>query len=58
LEKGVEIETKDDNGKAPLSWAAEEGHDTVVKLLLEEGANIGTKAGSGRTPLLLAAKHE
>ena len=37
LEKGAELETKDDNGRTPLSWAAENGHEAVVKLLLEQG---------------------
>jgi ankyrin repeat protein len=34
LEKGAELESKDDRwGQTPLSWAAENGHDAVVKLL-------------------------
>jgi len=39
LEKGAELETKDEYyGRTPLSWAAENGHEAVVKLLLEKGA--------------------
>ena len=38
LEKGAELETKDNDGRTPLSWAAEKGHEAVVKLLLEKGA--------------------
>ena len=39
LEKGAELETKDDdNGWMPLSGAAGNGHEAVVKLLLEKGA--------------------
>ena len=38
LEKGAELETKDNDGWTPLSWAAEKGHEAVVKLLLEKGA--------------------
>ena len=38
LERGAELETKDDNGWTPLSRAAENGHEAVVKLLLEKGA--------------------
>ena len=44
LEKGAELETKDkDYGRTPLSWAAEKGHEAVVKLLLEKGAELETK---------------
>ena len=39
LEKGAELETKStSSGQTPLSWAAEKGHEAVVKLLLEKGA--------------------
>ena len=38
LEKGAELETKSNNGQTPLSWAAENGHSAVAKLLLEKGA--------------------
>ena len=44
LEKGAELETKDnDYGRTPLSWAAEKGHEAVVKLLLEKGAELEAK---------------
>jgi ankyrin repeat protein len=40
LEKGAELESKDDKyRRTPLSWAAENGHEAVVKLLLEKGAS-------------------
>ena len=42
--------------QAPLSWAAENGHDAVVKLLLaKEGVNPNSKDCYYRTPLLLGA---
>jgi ankyrin repeat protein len=35
----------------PLLYAAENGHEAVVKLLLEQGAELETKDLDGRTPL-------
>jgi hypothetical protein len=34
LEKGADVESKDKDGRTPLSWAAENGHEAIVKLLL------------------------
>jgi ankyrin repeat protein len=31
----VEVDSKDDYGRTPLSWAAERGHKAVVQLLVE-----------------------
>jgi ankyrin repeat protein len=31
LEKGADLELKDVYGQTPLSWAAENGHEVVVK---------------------------
>ena len=56
LEKGADIESKDDYGRTPLSWAAEGGHKAVVKLLLEKGADMESKDDYGQTPLSWAAE--
>ncbi|KAG4432770.1 hypothetical protein IFR05_011753 [Cadophora sp. M221] len=51
-----DVESKDkDSSQTPLSWAAANGHEAVVKLLLEKGAELETSSSSGRTPLSFAA---
>jgi ankyrin repeat protein len=37
-------------------WAAESGHEAVVKLLLASKAKVDSKYDNGQTPLLLAVK--
>jgi hypothetical protein len=39
LKNGHDLDTKDNGGRTPLSWATEKGHEAVVKLLLEKGAD-------------------
>ena len=51
LEKGAELETRDNNNRAPLSYAAENGNEVVVKLLLEKCAELETRDIYSRTPL-------
>jgi hypothetical protein len=52
----IEIEAKDRSGQTALVWAAAQGHEAVVKLLLEKGAEIEENDCSyGQTVLLRAA---
>jgi len=57
LEKGAELEIKDEDGRTPLLWAARMGHDVVVKLLLERGAEPETKNKNGQTSLSWATEN-
>ncbi|UKZ61775.1 uncharacterized protein TrAtP1_003034 [Trichoderma atroviride] len=54
LEKGANVEAKDDNGQMLLLFATKRRHKETIKLLLEKGANIDTKDNMGQTSLLLA----
>lgn len=59
LDNGAELESKDkEYGRAPLSWAAGRGHETIVQLLLEKGAYFETKSNIGWTPLSFAIEME
>lgn len=49
----VDIDARDTKyGQTPLSWAAENGHEAVVKIPLDTGkVDIDTRDNNGRTPL-------
>jgi ankyrin repeat protein len=50
--EGVDPDSKGNCGQTPLSWATENGHETVVELLLaREGVDPDSKDGYGQTPL-------
>ncbi|KAF5137166.1 Protein TANC2 [Metarhizium anisopliae] len=56
LEEDADIETKDSlYGRTRLAWAAGEGHEAVVQLLLEKGTDVNAKDIDGQTPLWLSA---
>ncbi|KAH7008755.1 ankyrin repeat-containing domain protein [Ilyonectria destructans] len=52
---GINIDAKDSHGRTPLSWAAEHGHEAVVRLLFDRGAHIEAADEVGQTPLSWAA---
>jgi ankyrin repeat protein len=60
LETGkVDVDLKHSRGRTPLSWAAQNGHEAVVKLLLETGkVDVDSKDSGGRTPLSWAAQNK
>jgi len=56
ISQNPEVDAKDSKfGQTPLSWAAGNGHEAVVKQLLDAGAEIDPEDALGRTPLSWAA---
>jgi ankyrin repeat protein len=54
----VDVDSKDEDGRTPLSWAARNGHEAVVKMLLNTGrVDIDVRDRDGRTPLSWAARN-
>ena len=55
LDRGADIDVKNNNGDTPIHEAAVNGNTDIVKLLLERGAAIDVKTDFGNTPIHLAA---
>jgi ankyrin repeat protein len=52
MDKGHELDQFDTSGRTPLSWAAENGHEAIVKQLLDTSkVEVDSKDMYGQTPL-------
>jgi hypothetical protein len=54
LDKGSDVNAKDEDGVTPLHYAAEGGYNEIVELLIDKGANVNAKDENGATPQDLA----
>ena len=53
IDKGAEVNKK---GWAPLHYAAANGHDDIVTLLVDNSAYLDAESPNGTTPLMMAAR--
>lgn len=51
INKGIDINERDEDGNTALIWAASLGYTTIVKLLLENGADVNIRNNYDRTAL-------
>ncbi|OTA02427.1 hypothetical protein A9Z42_0027950 [Trichoderma parareesei] len=52
-----DVNLQDEDSRGPLSWAAESGHESIVKMLLDTGmVEIDLSDCFGQTPLAFAAE--
>jgi len=56
LEKGADVNIRNEGGSTPLHWAARNGHTKVMKILLENGADTFQRGTGCGTPLESAAR--
>ena len=55
--KIVDFNAKSISGRPPIFWAAAEGHEDIVRLLLEAGADRTPEDIDGKTSLSMAKKN-
>ncbi|XP_031636939.1 26S proteasome non-ATPase regulatory subunit 10-like [Contarinia nasturtii] len=57
IEKGANVDAKNENKETPLHKAAWNGQTDAVKILLESGANVNAEDWLNKTPLHKAASN-
>lgn len=55
LDKGLDVNSADKDGRSALMYAAYNGHVEIMKSLLEKGALVNLKDSNGRTALMMAS---
>jgi ankyrin repeat protein len=55
LDKGLDINTRDEDGRTVLMYASYDGHSELIRDLLNRGAKVNLQDVNGRTALMLAS---
>jgi hypothetical protein len=55
LEKGIDVNKRDAEGRTALMYASYNGHTEIVKVLIEKGAMVNMADSYGRTALMMAS---
>ena len=58
LDKGSDVNAKDEDGMTPLHYAVEGGYNEIAELLFDKGANVNAKNENGETPLDVAIQYK
>ena len=58
LDRGANVNPRNDDGGIPLHEAAGNGEIEFAKLLLDHGANVNAKDDKGKTPLTIALEYK
>ncbi len=58
IDKGAELDLREEDGRTALHWAVRRGHPEVVKILLAHGARTDITDREGKTALDLAREQE
>ena len=58
IEKGADVDAKNNDGGTALHWAALNEHIDIAKILIENGANINAKDKDGETALEIAIRFD
>ena len=53
-QSGIELDPVDIDGRTPLMWAVERGHEGIIGLLLEKGADPKIKNAEAKTAAEIA----
>ncbi|MBI4844107.1 MAG: ankyrin repeat domain-containing protein [Nitrospirae bacterium] len=57
IEKGANVNTRDDDGETALIYAAQKEHADIVRLLIEAGADVNATTGGGFSALIYSARN-
>ncbi len=58
INKGADLNRKDDHGNTALMWACEEYYTEIAELLIEKGADLNIKYDHGNTALMWACIYD